>query len=199
MQMRILFLLFMVQCTFAQNVASSFIEKRWALFHPFSAVKLKKTYKKAWPIYLAQNNNTSLDKYISGGKLDAFRHCFMMAAFAQKISLKKIRRLGILHEKANYKSYLRWQNEDGELPDSLSSVMDLYNNEIGFKIAKQYHRVGLEELSLLIIKEIQQGNALMMKRNKAGDYLNCDGMIIDLSKYRRQWNIPKCLVPTNQN
>ena len=64
-------------------------EVLWAIGHPFAAIKVKKMYSKTYVIYEQQNTKIALDNFNNGGKLDAFRHVFFMAAFAQKIKIKK--------------------------------------------------------------------------------------------------------------
>jgi hypothetical protein len=121
-----------------------------------------------------------------------------MAAFSQKIGTRKLRTLGIAHEKANYRAFRRSETEEGELPDSLGSVMDLVNNELGFKIGCENKKMGLEELKQRCIEEIKAGKALIMKRDAFGKYLDCEGKEIDLKMYTHQWNIPKCLVSSSE-
>lgn len=171
----------------------------WAIWHPFAALKVKKIKAKADLIYAQPGIKDQLDNLSSGGKLDAFRHVFYMAAFAQKIKIKKLRKLGIAHEKGNYRQFLKHQNENGELPDSLSSVMDLYNNDVGLNIGSSvaYKGMNLEKLKELVIWKIKSGNATILKRNKQGLYVECDDKIIDLSLYKGKWFVPKCLVPSN--
>ncbi|MDP3557845.1 MAG: hypothetical protein Q8T03_10755 [Bacteroidota bacterium] len=172
-------------------------EKIWAFKHPFSAVKIKKLYRQVSPIYKQSLNKLLLDSFNNGGKLDAFRHTYFMAAFAQKVKVKKLRELGIAHEKGNQKQFIKQQTEEGELADSLSNVMDLNNNELGYKIGKENKNLSLEELRQLIIKEINEGKALIMKRNKSGNYLDCNNNIIDLKLYLHKWYVPKCLVSSD--
>jgi len=125
-----------------------------------------------------------------------------MAAYAQKITIKKLRKLGIAHEKTNHRQFLKSKTEDNELPDSLGSVMDLKNNEIGFKTGSANKNLTLEELSRQVLNVIKKGNAFIMRRNEKGVYLDCDGRIIDLKLYLKKWAVPKCLVAsdyTNQD
>lgn len=171
-------------------------EKHWALSHPFAALKTRKIYKKCIPYYEEVKKSNTLDAFENGGKLDAFRHTFFMAAFAQKIKAKKLRKLGIAHEKGNYNSFLKGIMEDGELADSLSSVMDLQNNELGFKIGDANKKKSLKDLKDLVTGEIKKGEALYFKRNNSGQYLNCTNEEIDLENYKNKWFIPKCLIPT---
>lgn len=165
----------------------------WALGHPFAALKMKKIKKKSDIIYNQTDIKTILDNYSSGGKLDAFRHVFFMAAFAQKIGINKLRKLGIAHEKGNYRQFLKHKNENGEMPDSLSSVMDLANNELGFEIGVAYKDLNLEKLKELVIWKIKTGNASILKRNKQGSFVDCNNNIIDLKLYAGKWFVPKCL------
>ena len=126
--------------------------------------------------------------------LDMF---FFMAAFAQKIKIKKLKKLGIAHEKGNYRQFKKHQNEEGERPDSLSNVMDLNNNELGLKIGSENKKISLAELKELVINEIKNGKAQVIKRNHSGAYIDCNNNTINLKLYSNKWYVPKCLVPSN--
>jgi hypothetical protein len=169
----------------------------WSIWHPVTALKVKKMYSKVYAIYDQPNTKLALDNFNNGGKLDAFRHVFFMAAFSQKIKIKKIKKLGIAHEKGNYRQFKKHQNEEGERPDSLSNVMDLINNDVGLKIGLAYKDLSLEKLKELVIWKIKTGNAAIIKRNKQGLYVECDDKIIDMQLYKGKWFVPKCLVPSN--
>lgn len=172
-------------------------EKRWAFFHPFAALKVKKIYKTCVPLYEDVKKNKLLDAFENGGKLDAFRHVFFMAAFSQKIKTKKLRKLGIAHEKGNYANFLKGKLEEGELADSLSTVMDLQNNETGLKTGQENKKAGLQNLSAIVIEAIKKGEAVYFKRNNSGQYITCEGELIVTENYRNKWFIPKCLITTN--
>ena len=183
----------------SQKIGSrSRYEKCWAFTHPFAALKVKKIYKTCVPIYEEVKKIKALDTFENGGKLDAFRHTFFMAAFARKIKTKKIRKLGMAHEKGNYAHFLKNIKEEGELADSLSTVMDLKNNELGFKIGSTNKKRDLSELKDLVTEEIKKGEAVYFKRNSSGQYLNCNGETILLENYKNKWFIPKCLIRTNE-
>src|SRR5690606_27581918 len=154
----IIFIFFCNAC-FSSIPKLSKYEKRWAIFHPFAAIKVNKISKKCFIIYKQQNIKTELDTFTNGGKLDAFRHAFFMAAYAQKVKVEKLRKLGKAHEKGNYRQFLKSQLEDGERPDSLSCEMDLLNNELGFVIGKSNKKLILEELKNAVISEIKNGKA----------------------------------------
>ena len=181
----------------SQSTGKSFDEIKWAIFHPVSAIKVKKIYRKANAIYTDATIRQQLDNYSSGGKLDAFRHVFYMAAFAQKVKTKKLRKLGKAHERSNYKQFLKGKNEEGELPDSLGSVMDLYNNEIGFAIGDLNKKTGLKELGQKCIDALKEGKAYILKRNEGGRYIDCEGNIAEPKNNKKTWGLKQCLVRSN--
>jgi len=168
-------------------------EKRWAFLHPCAAAKIKKHQAEMYSVYNEVKKHNLLDTFSNGGKLDAFRHTFAMAYFSKYVSTKKLRKLGKAHEKGNYLQFLNGKTEDGELPDSVSSIMDLKNNEIGFSMAKEIKKLSAEEIEQKVIQRILAGGVFIIKRNNAGVYLDCDGNIISLEKIKGKWNIPKCL------
>lgn len=200
--MRIFSSIVLITCfvsAFSQKLNSrSRYEKRWALLHPFAALKVKKIYKKCMPYYEEAKSNNTLDVFENGGKLDCYRHVFFMAAFSRNIKVKKLRKLGYAHEKGNYSNFLKGTLEEGELADSLSCAMDLKNNEFGFYIGTTLQLKTLKELSELTIERIKGGEAVYMKRNAAGQYLTCGNEIIDLADYKTKWFIPKCIIKTNE-
>ena len=186
-----------VFCFLAKSQKISKYEKKWALMHPIAAIKVKHISKKCYKIYEQINKSRRLDTNGNGGKLDAFRHTFFMAAFVQKIKIKKIYKLGIAHEKTNYKQFLKNEFENGELPDSIGTVMDLKNNNLGFEIGNNAKKISLVELSELVITDIKGGLAFIIKRNKYGNYVDCDGNTI-LPDKTKKWSNNKCLVKSNE-
>ncbi len=195
----VLFLILLFNFCVAQRFSNlSSYEKRWSFTHPFAALKMKKIYKKSWGVYQNMKQNKEPDSFESGGKLDAYRHILFMAAFCQKIRPKKVRKLGKAHEKGNYSMFLKKQSELNERPDSLSTVMDLYNNEVGIKLGCDNKKMGIEDLSKLVVSEIKNGKALYFKRNSNGEYLNCVGEIISFSNYINKWYVPKCLITSDK-
>lgn len=181
---------------FSQHYISKY-ERCWAVFHPFVALKIKKQLPVAMEMYHSVKKSKVLDTLESGGKLDAFRHTYTMAFLARRIKTKKLKKLGIAHEKGNKRQFVKKSLEFGERPDSLACEMDLRNNDLGFFIGSQNKTSSNEELKELVIYQIQNGNAWYLKRNSRNDYLDCEGKIIDLSQYRAKWHIPKCLLKTN--
>ena len=81
-----------------------------------------------------KTNEIILDQALKGsgnsGQVDAFRHAFWMANLTKEIGWRRAKRLGLAHEKGNYKAYKKRKSEDGEIPDKMSSEMDLFNNNV---------------------------------------------------------------------
>ena len=189
-------MIFIIQPCVPQNSQGK-ETRRWILFHPLAALKVKSIYKKHLFVY--QNNDllTVLDSFENGGKLDAFRHVYFMAAFAQKISVNKLRKLGIAHEKTNRSSFFRGKESLNLRHDSLGSVMDLQNNELGFMIGHGNKNLNPLSLRDTVLSEILSGKALIFNRNKHGLYLDCSDQVLDPILFKLSWYIPKCLVNSN--
>lgn len=189
------FFLLLSLSLFSQSVKYSIYEKIWAIKHPFAAMKVKRISASIHQ----HATQPQLDLFNNGGKQDSYRHVYYMAAFAQKIGSKKLRRLGLAHEKTNYRQFLKSKTEEGEVPDSLGTVMDLYNNDLGLKLGAANTTFSLEELSTLVVTEIKKGEALIMKRDRNGAYLDCSGARLDLKNFSGKWSIPKCLVRSDDS
>lgn len=179
---------------FAGKPATSRYEFWWALGHPFAAMKVKRIHKKLSPYYNETELKLKLDGYSSGGKLDAFRHVYYMAAFAQKVKTRKLIKLGKAHEKTNYLQFKRNKDEYGTAADSISCVMDLLNNEIGVKLGNENKKMTYEELKQKVIALVNEGNAHYLAIDKNGNYLDCNNRVIDLKAYKGKWYIPKCIL-----
>jgi len=174
-------------------------EKCWAIWHPFAAKKIKKHQGEMYTVYKEVKQQRLLDTFENGGKLDAFRHTFAMAYFSKYVKASKLRKLGKAHEKANHWQFLHsLPDEDGELSDSLSSVMDLKNNDIALSLSKEVKNLSTEEIKQKVISLIKNGGVFIMKRNVQGKYLDCTNNIIPTEKIKSIWNTPKCLVKSNE-
>jgi hypothetical protein len=172
-------------------------EKCWAIWHPFAAKKIKKHQTEMYAVVKEIKQQGLLDAFENGGKLDAFRHTFAMAYFSKYVKPNKLRKLGKAHEKANHWQFLHHlPDEEGELSDSLSSVMDLKNNDIALSLSKEVKNLSIEEIKQKIISLIKNGDVFIMKRNAQGQYIGCDNDLIPAEKLKI-WNTPKCLVPSN--
>lgn len=183
--------------SWAQHSISKY-EFIWALGHPFAAIKIKHNLPKAMCVYKNVKLQKNLDTLEFGGKLDAFRHTYTMAFFARKIKVKKLRKLGIAHEKGNKKSFMKGKMEFNERADSLACEMDLRNNELGFEVGFNNKLLNNEELKELVIIKIKAGNAWYLKRDLSQQYLSCSGTRLNIENYRGIWYVPKCLIKTNE-
>lgn len=173
-------------------------KRTWVLFHPFKA-------KKSFKISLETNRVSDSIKYTSlldgdasGGQVDAFRHAYWMARLCQEIGKSAARSLGKAHEKENYLTFKKRQLEDGVVPDKISSRMDLWNNEVGLKLTKKGSQFSKKSLIYKVVNAIQQGKMKIIKKNKNGAFLTCDGQIIKPETLKRKWKNNKCLVDSNQ-
>jgi hypothetical protein len=182
---------------FSQHHISKY-EKCWAVFHPVVALKIKKQLPLAMEMYHSVKKSRLLDTLESGGKLDAFRHTYTMAFLARSIKTKKLKKLGIAHEKGNKRQFTKNDLEFGERPDSLACEMDLRNNDLGFLIGSQNKTNSDQQLKELVIHEIQNGKAWYLKRNPQVQYVDCSNKTIDFSQFIARWYIPKCLIKTNE-
>jgi hypothetical protein len=172
-------------------------ELLWAFRYPKAAFKIKKE----WPLIMRQYKlvmqSKALDTLENGGKIDAFRHVYTMAYLLNYVNEDKLRKLGMAHEKGNYNQFLMHQLEFSERPDSLATIMDLRNNEVGFEIKKAFPIFNPDSLAKVVIKQIHQGKAWYLKRNNQKNYVSCENEAILLSNYANNWFIPKCLIQTN--
>jgi hypothetical protein len=182
---------------FAQRPVSAY-EFRWAFFHPFAALKIKKRLPKALVIYNEVKATGQPDSFAGGGKLDAFRHVYTMAYLARYIRVKKLRKLGRAHEKGNKRQFKNNKLEDGERPDSLACEMDLKNNESGFLLGSANKTLNDTALKTLVLEAITAGKAWYLKRNVQGQYVDCDNKPVDPALYKGKWFVPKCLIKTNE-
>jgi hypothetical protein len=173
-------------------------ERCWALAHPFAALHIKKQLPKAMLVYKQIEQAKLLDTLAYGGKLDAFRHTYVMAYLARSIKSKKLKKLGIAHEKGNKHGFYKNKLEFAERADSIACEMDLRNNELGFLIGTANKKTTDEELKQLILSEIKKGKAWYLKRNLKNEYLTCDNQVIHLLDYKGIWSVPKCLIKTNE-
>lgn len=191
-------LLFLTHLALAQEVSTGFAEKSWALCHPLAALRIKNIYHRCMPVYDGICRDSLLDHYSAGGSLDAFRHCFFMAAFAQHVRGKTVRRLGKLHERRSIKSGSDMHAEFGEVADSVYAVMDLYNNDIGIALGKSHRHLLPEALAALVIQEIKAGNAYKLKRDKNGFLVSCKGEAIYVTSLLEGVRAKPCLIKSNE-
>ena len=87
--------------------------------------------------------------------------------------------------------------EDGVVPDEISSIMDLYNNEEGLKLIVKRSELSQKSLIYKVINAINEGKMKIIKKNKNGDFLTCEGEIIAPESLKGKWQNNKCLVVSN--
>ncbi|MDF2437234.1 MAG: hypothetical protein K0Q95_1610 [Bacteroidota bacterium] len=178
----------------------SFSEKCWVIFHPFVAKKaMKKTSMVLSDVDSVKNTGT-IGTDMNGGKLDAFRHAYWMATLTNSIGKHKSLKLGKAHEKGNYRTFKKHKLEDSILPDSVSCEMDLMNNKVGADLVGEKKRFGeKKDIQNIVLESLKTGKLSIIKKDKGGNYLYCDGTFIDTNVWGGKWNIPKCLISSDQN
>lgn len=136
---------------------------------------------------------------INGGKLDAFRHAYWMISLTDGIGKRRALKLGKAHERGNYREFKKHRLEDAILPDSVSCLMDLKNNRVGAESIGYCNMFnGAVDYQRIILNVLEEGRLSIIKKDKQGNYLYCDGTFIDTNEWKGKWNIPKCLVASNQ-
>ena len=163
----------------------------WAIGHPFIAIKAKRISKQA--IRTTDSlEAAAILKDRSGGQLDAFKHAFWMASLSQQIKPKKAYKLGVAHEKFNYKQSRKGKGGG----DKAASEMDLWNNKTGIDLGYIHRDVPKDILINIVIQAVKEGKMKVIKKNIDGNSLDCDGQLIDKSTLKT-WGNKRCLVPSN--
>jgi len=166
-------------------------EFAWALAHPFIAIKAKKISKRV--IYITDSLEAAgVLKDRSGGQLDAFKHAFWMASLSQQIKKKKAYKLGLAHEKFNYRQAKRGKGGG----DQAASDMDLWNNKVGINLGYDNRYLSESALIELVIKWVLKGEMRMIKKDTQGNPLDSSGQLIDKSTLKT-WVNKRCLVPSD--
>jgi len=174
-------------------------EKWWAICHLFVAKKAYKITKESLLVTDSILQTQILGNDFQGGDLDAFKHAYWMASLARHIKWRKAHRLGLAHEKGNYKTYKKGKRKGiTNLPDKTSSDMDLWNNKAGLSIGKENKTVSKKNLQQLIIEAIKTGQMKILKKDKTGNFLNCQNQIIPNDSLKGKWKNNKCLVTSGE-
>lgn len=173
-------------------------KKTWVLFHPFKATKSLKISKEANRVSDSIKKTNLLDGDAAGGQVDAFRHAYWMARLTQEMGERAARSLGKAHEKENYITFKKRKLEDGVVPDEISSIMDLYNNEEGIKLISKGSIVSKNGLVYRIINAIKMGKMKIIKKDNNGSFLTCDGKTLKKEELKGKWKNNKCLVNSNK-
>ena len=198
----IIFLLSIVSTIHAQRKYTGFFElstpkKLWVMFHPFKAKEAFRISEETNKVSDSIRKTNLLDKDASGGQVDAFRHAFWMARLRQELGKTAARSLGKAHERENYKTFKKRKLEDGIVPDEISSIMDLHNNEEGLKLISKDSDVSRKGLVYRIVNAIKLGKMRIIKKDSNGNFLTCDGKIISKEELKGKWKNNKCLIMSN--
>lgn len=201
-------ILFLLTLTYTSSRSQSILkqyralpkaEKRWVRHHPCAALKVRTITYLVRKEVIEYSRKNLVDTLFNGGTADAFRHCYWMALCAQKIGSKKALSLGEAHEKGNREQFEKGLTEDAILQDSISCLMDLYNNRIGIGLVSDQKSKDAETLKFHILEKIKQGELMILKRNISNQFIDCEGnTVIKPIGHQRKWQLPYCLVTSNQ-
>ncbi len=173
-------------------------EKWWVVTHLFVAKKAARITIQARTVSKGMLNDSLLDHDADGGQVDAFRHSYWMARLAQEMCWRKAVKLGNAHEKGNYLDFKKKKTGEEVFSDSIASAMDLFNNKKGIETGRENKSVTKEEIQKLILAEILSGKMKIILKDSQGNSLDCDHQSIDLKKYSRVWNVPRCLINSDK-
>lgn len=171
-------------------------EKTWVVFHPFKAKKAFYTTRDVESHVDSMAKAAIIGKDNNGGHLDAYKHSFWMARLTQNIGMKAASSLGEAHEKGNYKMYRSSHLEDGFLPDSISSAMDLFNNDVGIRVGVAFKHGNKNVLTTILMDSLTMGKLRILNKDSMGNFLDCDHFIIPIDSLKK-WGTKKCLMPSN--
>lgn len=176
-------------------------EKCWVFSHPFKVKKAFIITKNVLSDVDSIKKTSIIGTDLNGGKLDAFKHAYWMLSLTNEIGKRRALKLGKAHEKGNNLEFKKHKLEDDILPDSISSDMDLKNNSVGAKAHDGSFMSGKNDFQRIIMQLLNEGRLFIIKKDKQGNYLYCDGTFIDTNEWKGKWkwNIPKCLIPSNAN
>ncbi|MDP4266181.1 MAG: hypothetical protein Q8880_01945 [Bacteroidota bacterium] len=174
-------------------------EKYWAITHPFVANAAYKITLKVRKVVSEIAKDSTLDHDGNGGQVDAFRHTLWMAYLCQKINWKKAYKLGIAHEKGDKIDFENHRISDEGIQDSISSAMDLYNNNIGIEIGRKHNNVSENELIEIVKKAVLEGITKKIKKDRKGESLDSNNNIINKKEWQGYWVNKRCLVNSNYN
>ncbi len=175
-------------------------EKWWVITHPFSASRALEISQHVREVSRAMEHHPQLDGQGSGGQVDAFKHAYWMALMAKEVHPRRAWRLGYDHEKGNKLHFKKNRGDStGRLPTALDCTMDIFNNEMGIEIGKNHPDATREELQRIILEKLLDGYFIVIKKDKQGNLLDCEGNLINKELYFHRWEVPACLVPSSYN
>ncbi len=186
------------QSNFSKFFKLSGPKRTWVISHPFKAKRALEISKETKKIVDSIAKTNLLDGDISGGQVDAFRHAYWMARLHEAIGKNAACSLGKAHERENYKTYKKQKLEEGVVPDKIASKMDLFNNDVGLTLTIKGGKTNKDGLIYKIVNTIAAGKFKIIKKDKKGNFLTCDGKIIPTKELKGKWENKKCLVPSNK-
>lgn len=172
-------------------------EKLWVILHPFSAGEAYEISMHVEDLSNKMKDSAKLDADLSGGKLDAFRHAYWMALLTKHIGPKRARWLGNAHERKNRRDFENNRTEEGFVPDKVSVMMDLFNNEVGIQIGKDFKDFSDEALKEKVLQYIEKGNMLVVKKDRKANSLDAAGELIPNENWEGKWENDRVLVPSD--
>lgn len=203
MKNTVFLLLFLSTQIFSQSNLDDFFKlsgpkRTWVLLHPFKAKRSLEISNETNRVTDSIKKASVLDGDGNGGQVDAFRHAYWMARLRQEIGKSAARSLGKAHEKENYQTFKKRKLEDGEVPDKISSTMDLWNNEKGLELTRKGTAISKKGLIFRVINAIHQGKMKVIKKDATGNFLTCDGKKISKKELKGKWENEKCLVDSDK-
>lgn len=170
----------------------------WGIGHPFISIKAFRISKQALITTRQIEKEKLLQNDWNGGQIDAFKHAFWMGLLTYKINRKQAIKLGIAHEKGNYKNFKKnlRRGRSGN-HDKAAQEMDLLNNETGASLAEQFSDADENEFKEIIMDYIQAGRLKIIKKNNLGEYLNENDQIIPTAQLIGIWDNGKVLVDSD--
>lgn len=166
----------------------------WVVRHLWVAARAQRLTQVALQALPQAQQDPRLDHDPIGGKLDAFRHGYWMALLAQHLRPAKARSLGRAYERSNYRQWQSRQLEDGGIQDSISSIMDLRNNEVGIQIGRNHRDTPQPDLASIVMDSIAAGAFWIIAKDPQGRSLNQQGQPIPATDWQGHWNNARTLM-----
>jgi hypothetical protein len=181
--MMLIFMLTLVDIASAQHKRKvSLPEALWAIRHPFVANKAFKTSKIALTKADSIIRADSISK-LSDGKADALTHCIWMAMLCREIDSTKAIKLGIAHEKGNYKQFKKGSYRH----DSTATLMDLSNNQNGISVARLTQNMPLDSTLAYAVLFLQSNRLYYILRNEDNEFVDHNGKVIQWPPEEPKW------------
>ncbi|MDP4240209.1 MAG: hypothetical protein Q8904_12135 [Bacteroidota bacterium] len=172
-------------------------EKKWAIVHPFVAMRAWKLTVRCRFVTDSLGRVGNPDRDPSGGKLDAFRHSFWMATLTEKIGVRKSLSLGRAHERGDFRNFKRNRFEEGDIPDKAATNMDLFNNVVGSGIGVSLKGKNEQSVVDSVLKAIANGSMRIICKDTLGRSCDLLGTPIPEKDMHGKWITPRELVPSN--